>query len=83
MTPIRYRPGRGSGGAPPHLPPGGAQTTTCCYTAQDLCLIKNPRSEAMQRVIANRYPLLCVMAHQRRGGGGALPHSPVIVCTDD
>lgn len=56
-------------------PPPGTDTgrTTCSNTAQDSCLIKDPRSEAMQTSSPYRYPLLGVMAYGRQGGGWTGP----------
>lgn len=70
---------RGMGGCggcgvstPPLRMPG--YVVTCCYTAQDSCCDKDPRSEAMRAVVACSGQLLIVMGSGRRGGVWSAPH---------
>lgn len=57
------------------LPLSGAPTRGryVLYTAQDYCLIKDPRSEAMRAVDARQCQLLIVMGRGRQGGGRTRP----------
>jgi hypothetical protein len=69
------------------LPPHRADTegVTCSDTAQDSCLIKDPRSAAMGWVIAIGFLSLGVIGRLSQGGGRSAPTPPTpysleIVC---